>query len=65
MIYGSPELEEGCKVNHSWFFDQHTKYFKLATEQLNGSQDDRARARASEFANNNFNNQDFSSVDSD
>ena len=40
------------------------KYF-LVTEQLNGSQDDRARARASEFVNNNFNNQDFSSVDSD
>ena len=40
------------------------KYF-LVTEQLNGSQDVRARARASEFVNNNFNNQDFSSVDSD
>ena len=29
------------------------------------SRDDRAGARASEFVNNNFNNQDFSSVDLD
>ena len=32
---------------------------------MNAIQDDRTRARASEFVNNNFNNQDFSSVDSD
>ena len=63
MVSSTFEISQ-VKGSHSWFFDQHVKYFK----SLNASQDDtesEPELVASEFVNNNFDSKDFSLVNSD